>query len=582
MDRKVYLIKKENKVNDILTPDQYVIYAKRQLNKYINGVQNGSIVSNKYIKLAVKEFLEDYNKKNEKGEFVWDRKWDKVYDIFKFFSFLNIELNDEWKQFKILPFQAFFIVGTFLFYHKGTNTPKVRYTFLFMARGNGKTPLAVALQLYLLVAGGYAVPQSLLVASTREQAGIALAFAKDIINHSPALSKRLENFNYKILFKNKNKSGFMKTLASNAGKLDGYKPTTAILDEIHSYQDDSLFNVIKSGLVKKNNSLGILISTAGFGLNSFCYDYVGMCQNKLDKKIKDDSIFCLLYTLDDTEEIKQKDTWVKSNPGLGHIIRIEELEGEYNQAKNFISQRNNFLTKNLNLFTNSLTSWIPETTLTPCFKKVNEDELAGKDCYIGLDLSSTRDLTSLVCLFPKEDGTFDTIPYFFFANNVEKKIRKGGIDLSVWIKQGYIIQCQTETIDYDLIFDKFIELKEKFNIINVGYDQFNSALIVGRLKENGINCEHFSQTAQRFNLPLKYLEKLIFDNKINLSESPVLLWNFRNVVLYIDGNGNIKIMKNKSLDSVDGCVSLGMALGSYLNNICSDLTIGLDDYIKNA
>ena len=111
-------------------------------------------------------------------------------------------------------------------------------------------------------------------------------------------------------------------------------------------------------------------------------------------------------------------------------------------------------------------------------------------------------------------------------------------------------------MDYDLIY-QFIENKSKsYNIQSIQYDPFNSALLVPKLIELGINCDPFKQTAIQFNFPLKYLEKLIFDQNIICDKNPVLRWNFRNVVLYVDGNGNIKIVKNKSLDSVDGVVSI--------------------------
>lgn len=241
------------------------------------------------------------------------------------------------------------------------------------------------------------------------------------------------------------------------------------------------------------------------------------------------------------------------------------------------------LIKDLNIFYGNVHQWLPERDLLKGFKRVDEKSLMGRDVYLGLDLLSTTDLASLVCLFKDDDSkTYSVIPYFFFVNRPEKKIRKGGIDLTKWILQGHIIQCQTKTIDYDLILDKIKEINDKFNIVSLGYDQWNSAWILSKLKAMDIECNPFEQTARKFNMPLKILEKLVAEETIDLSDNPVMLWNLRNAVLYIDGNGNIKIMKNKSLDSVDGAVALGMAIGQYIDVHFGDEKAALDENLKRA
>ena len=114
----------------------------------------------------------------------------------------------------------------------------------------------------------------------------------------------------------------------------------------------------------------------------------------------------------------------------------------------------------------------------------------------------------------------------------------------------------------------------------IAYDPYNSDMIVPRLESIGINCVKFEQTPKAFNFPLKYLEKLIYDGSVSFGMNPVLIWNFRNVVLYSDGNNNIKIMKNKSRDSVDGAVSAGMAVGMWLAVNLDPMKASLEAYIE--
>jgi phage terminase large subunit-like protein len=161
---------------------------------------------------------------------------------------------------------------------------------------------------------------------------------------------------------------------------------------------------------------------------------------------------------------------------------------------------------------------------------------------------------------------FYVFPFCFFANNEQNVIRKSGLDLRFWIRDGFIEQCKTPTIDYELIFSRLSEISRKFVIEKLVFDKFNSALIIPKLQEAGIYCEVFEQNAMKFNFPIKYMEKLVYDKEITFQKNPVLLWNFRNIVLYQDGNNNVKFMKNKSLDSIDLAVASAMGIGAYLSS----------------
>ena len=268
---------------------------------YIHGVMDDSIKTNKWIKKSVVRYIDDIKKRDD-----LDYRTEMVEKVYKFFYFVKINIDNKYQQFKLLPFQCFIIAALFGFYWKDTNKRRFRYAFLFMARKNGKSVFSAALQIYFLIADGVEDPQSLLLASTREQASICLDYATGIINHSPALRKRLEAQRYKIIFKDRTKGGFSKVLASNAHRLDGYSANGAILDEVHAYPDDKLFNVIKSSILARENPMIFLITTAGFSLTSFCYNHMLYCQNILNKDIDNDSLFIMLYTLDEKDDLVTK------------------------------------------------------------------------------------------------------------------------------------------------------------------------------------------------------------------------------------------------------------------------------------
>jgi phage terminase large subunit-like protein len=286
----------------------------------------------------------------------------------------------------------------------------------------------------------------------------------------------------------------------------------------------------------------------------------------LEQIINDDITFYALYTLDDDDEVEDFHTWVKANPNIGQTIRLDALQKEYTKAKLTPSELNNFITKNLNRYLDNLENWIPDEQYIKCQREITPPPGQRIKAFMGLDLSSTRDLASLVITFTDPvTGHMATIPEFYFPQNEVKRIRESGIDLGDWIQSGYIIEHETPTINQEKIFERIQYYNTIFEIVQINYDKWNSGFIIPKVeRELYIYCKHFNQQTTWFNFPLKYIEKLMFSEELAMSINPVMRWQFNNIVLYYDGNGNIKIMKNKSKDSVDGPVAFAMAVGAWL------------------
>lgn len=560
---------------DKLDAQSYSDACWEKVHEYAKGVLTDEIVVGKYIKKVV---LKYQTMLGQKEKYIY--RVDKVDKVFKFFSLLNIELKNKYIQFPLLPWQAFAIAYTFGFYYKDNPEKRViREVFLFMARKNGKTAFSAALQMFGMLADGVENPQSLLLANTAFQASISLNFAKNMINHTPQLQKRLIGQRSRIIFRDYDKQGFSQIFSTiDPARLEGHSPSMAILDECHAYNDNSIYQAVKTGTGARVNPLIFLISTAGNKNNGFLNDYLNQHKDILDGKYDNESILAMIFQPDPEDDLANPECWVKSNPSIGVINSIEDLLIAHNSAKHSFADQYYFITKHLNLFYDSPDTWIPEEYILPLFEDFPEGELYGKDAFIGMDLSKNTDLSSIVIYIPGEDVSY-AIPYFWLANMEGNHIRKNGKDLTNWIFEGHITKCASKTIDLDLIYNKIIELSEKFNIVSIQYDPYNAPVLVARLKEYGLNCEKFPQNASKFNAPLKLLEEMVYNKKIKM-KNPALIWNFSNINLYVDSNANIKIVKNKQLDSVDGCVALGMAIGGWAGNKFGDELMGITSYLS--
>lgn len=539
-----------------LSKDEYINFCWDAAKEYIDKVQNRTIITNENIRLAVDRFVKDLKRPD------LEYRTKAVDKVFKFFSYLYV---DRTRQFRLEPFQAFIILALFGFYYKDTDIRKHLYAFLFIGRKNGKTSFASALQLYFMLGDGVTFPQSVLVAGSQNQANdTAFNTLRQIIMCSPALNQRLDVMqSNRIVFRDKSKYGWCKTVPSIEDRLEGLNPTSCILDELHTYKDPQKFNVIKNALGTKSNPMLFLISTAGYGMDSFCAQLVETGRNVLRGISEDDRFFYLLYELEEGDDINDESVWMKANPGLGTILDLRLFKDQFNTNKTIPSLLDDFVTKRFNIFLEENSQWITSNVLLEAFTDFKDEEVRDLPCYLGVDLSQTRDLTSVVCLW-EGDKKFYAKSYFFFVKNDNNSLRKGNIDIGQWVREGYIIPCSTQTIDYDLVLDHILNLNSKYNIKGLFYDPWHFDRLLNECKAAGIWCVPIRPGVQNFDSAIRFMESLLYEKRINIYNNKTMVWNFRNVVLYRDMNGNTKPDKNKSADAIDGVVSLLNATAGYL------------------
>ena len=537
---------------------RYISEAMKAAEQYKNDVESGKIIASKWIILAIQRSRKDQTRQNI------EYRPEAVARVYKFFSFLRIKNGKKYTQFILSPYQAWILSEIFGWFYL-TNIRRYRYALIYTARKSGKTVFSVGIELYMLMYDGEADPEAYLCATTREQAGQGLRYTKNMVKNSPAMKSRLKVQQFQIIYTKR--SGLLKVLANKPEANDSLNPYVFILDEMHAHKTLDFYNVMKSGTMSRENPLGIITSTAGFNKDYPFFLMVETAKQVLEGTLDDDITFYALYTLDDEDDIEDHATWLKANPNIGVTIRLDALQKEWEKAKLTITEKNNFITKNLNRYLDGQDQWIPDDVYLTVFKDTIRPVNRPR-AYIGIDLSSIRDLASIQIFWTDEaTGKAGVIPEFHFPQNEVKRIRNNGIDLRAWIEKGYIIEHPTPTIDQKIIVERIAYWNTIFEITQINYDKWNSGFIIPEIESTlFINCKHFNQTTIWFNFPLRYIEKLFFESKIDMSTNPVMRWMFRNIVLYKDGNGNIKIMKNKSLDSVDGPVAFAMAVAAWLEN----------------
>ena len=467
------------------------------------------------------------------------------------------------KPFKLLPWQEQIvrdIFGTL----KADGNRQFTTAYIEIPKKNGKSELAAAIALYMLFADGEASPEVYGAAADRQQAAIVFDVAHQMVNMTAALAKRS-----KILTANKRivsgfNNGFYQVLSAEVTSKHGLNVSGLVLDEVHAQPNRKLYDVLTKGSGDaREQPLYFLITTAGNDTNSICYELHQKALDIIEGRKVDPTFYPVIYGAPESADWTSPAVWKEANPSLGDTITLEKVQAACESAKQNPAEENSFRQLRLNQWVKQAVRWMPMDKWDACDFVVNEDELAGRVCYGGLDLSSTTDITAFVLVFPPldEEDKYHILPYFWIPEeNVDLRVRRDHVPYDLWEKQGTLLTTEGNVVHYGYI-EKFIEkLNERFNIREIAYDRWGAVQMVQNLEGMGFTVVPFGQGFKDMNPPTKELMKLTLEKRIAHGGHPVLRWMMDNIFIKTDPAGNIKPDKEKSTEKIDGVVATIMAL----------------------
>lgn len=466
-------------------------------------------------------------------------------------------------KFTLLPWQEQIVRDVFgIVDEKGKR--QFRTAYVEIPKKNGKSELAAAIALYLLYADREPSAEVYGAACDRNQASIVFDVAKQMVLMSPALIKRSKVAAAVKRIMNYSNNGFYQVLSAETGTKHGLNVSGLVFDEIHAQPDRKLYDVLTKGSGDaREQPLFFIITTAGTNKNSICYELHTKSTDLLSKRKFDPSFYPVVFGLTEDDDWTDERNWYKANPSLGHTIAIERVRDAYKNALDNPAEENIFKQLRLNIWTSATVCWIPDHIYERGNLPIDVEELYGRECYGGLDLSSTSDITAFVLVFPprSEGEKYVFLPYFWLPEEtLDLRCRRDHVPYDVWEREGFINTTEGNVVHYGYI-EKFIEeLGEKFNIREIAFDRWNATQMVQDLEDMGFTVVPFGQGYKDMSPPSKELYKLLMGGEINHGGNPVLRWMAQNVVMRNDPAGNIKPDKEKSTEKIDGIVAAIMAL----------------------
>ena len=534
--------------------DERLKELKSVLATYVDEVLSGRLPSCKMVRLACERWVNDWNR----DDLYFD--WMAVLAFRAFAQSLKHFKGELAGQFiRLEPWQIFIAANIFGWKRKSTRKRRYTYADVFVPRKNGKTTFAAIIALYCMILDGEAGAEVYAAAVDREQAKICFEASKELIRGS--MFERLVRLYTSSIVYGKAASSY-KPLSKDSKNKDGLNPSCAVCDERHAWQNNDIYEVIKTGVGARSQPLIFSISTAGTDTSLPYYSDVQVLKDVMLGIKEKDNHFIMLYMPDDEDEWDDPMTWQKVNPNYGVSLSASYMENEYKEAQ----MRGGttlaaFCTKNLNMWVDAPTVWISDDTVKENNAELDESLLLGEECYVGIDLASKTDLTAAAFYFPK----YKAFKILYIVPEAKVQENTDRVDYRLWHEQGWLTVSPGKIIDEEWYMTRLMQELDKYKIKCITYDPWGMWNMLQKFGRYQGKLMEYQQSIRYMSVPTKWLESAMYKNELNFLGNPIFRWNMKNVVIYIDPNANIKLDKARSRNKIDGVVACVDALGGWLN-----------------
>lgn len=522
-------------------------------------------------RLACKRHLRDLERqRTEAFPYYYDE--DAANRVLEYAETLTIAEGTEPRPVRLIPTQAFDF--SMLFGWKKTKDDKRRFrrSYLSMARQNGKTFSNGIMGTYIAGFSGYKYGKLFTVATKKRQARLAWEEMAKFVKADPDMGELFDVKDYKSTIIARDTECTIEALSREAGLDDGFRSLFCSVDEIHQHKDNSVYRALYNGTRSLPETLVSMITTRGKQLNSFCYEMDKYARDILHGVHTADDMYADIYCLDDGDDIWDEANWIKANPFLcRNPEQMEVLRKDAQTARDMGGMElADFLCKSLNM-------WVKNTddqAFDPdAWARCGSDrrladvvEAGNHDCWVGLDLSSGGDLTTLTLEFPLPDHSYYVYSHSFMPRGrLAEHMETDLAPYDMWESAGLITVTGGETDfmnDYAFIISHLAEIRERFelNFLGIGIDPHNAAGVLQDLEAFGCPVATITQSARSLNDATVALRLLVKGQRVEYDrENELLTWSVVNAAIVRNSFDEIKIDKKpgakfKRIDPVDALI----------------------------
>lgn len=449
-----------------------------------------------------------------------------------------------------------------LFKTKRDGIRQYRTCLLMLPRKNGKSELAAAVALYGLLGDSEIGGEVYSAAADKEQAALVFNVAAQMVRNDPELDAQCEIVDSQKRIVHRKSGSFYRAISAEAYSKHGFNCSFLVYDELHAAPNRELWDVLTTSQGARKAPMTFAISTAGYDRHSILWELYSHAKRVYDNPELDPTFLPILYEMPEDADWTDEREWKKCNPALGDFRSLEEMRIACERAKLIPAQENTFRRLYGCQWTEQAERWMSMAAWKACEVPINWATYRKRSCYVGMDLSTTQDITALVAVFPETDGGFSVLPCCFVPKDtIGQRTHKDHRPYDEWARRGFLITTPGNVVDYDAVRVKLNEWSDLYDIKHVAYDPWNAAHLVNQLQEqDGFDCVPIRQGFASLNAPTKELTKAILAKKLRHDGHPVLADHIGNAAVESDAAGNIKLSKKASTERIDAAIALCCAV----------------------
>lgn len=565
-----------------------------RVTEYATRVVSGKVIAGELHILACKRHLEDL-KKQRTDEFPYYYDPVKAREVIDYAETLTIAEGDSPRPVKLIDSQVFDLGCTFGWFKVSNNKRRFRRRYKSMARQNGKTFENGIMGTYIGGFGGYQYGKLFTVATKKRQARLAWEEMAKFINIDPDLGEYFRVKDYKSVIEAIDTNCTMEALSKEAGLDDGFRSIYVSADEVHQHKDNKIYKALYNGQRSLPEALISMITTRGDKLNSFCKEMDDYCIKILKGLATAEDFFVDIYCLDPTDDIWDSRNWIKANPFLClDPEKLEVLKTDAQTAKDMGgSDLRDFLTKCLNMWVqNTDDQFINSEKWQKCGSKRTLEDFKGCECWVGLDLSSGGDLTTLALEFPEENDKYYLYSHSFMPRGrLEEHIETDLAPYDLWEQMGLITVTGGSgdfKNDFKFIIKHLRDLKEKYDLkfLGIGIDPHNADGILSDLESFGCPVVIIIQSCKSLNDATVDIQLLCKSENLEYNmNNELLTWSFINASVVRNSFDEIKVDKKpgqrfKRIDPVDACIDAHAVMLKCKTKEVVDIPSEMDRYLE--
>ena len=568
-----------------------------RVTEYARSVVAGDVFCGRLHRLACKRHLADLKRQRTPSfPFYWDAE--AADRVLQYAETLTIAEGSEPKPVQLIPSQVFDIGCTFGWKKVSNNARRFRRRYKSIARQNGKTFENGIMGTYVAGFSGYKHGKLFTVATKKRQARLAWEEMSKFVTVDPDLGELFDVKDYKSTIIATETECTIEALSREAGLDDGFRSIYSSIDELHQHKDNKIYKAIYNGTRSLPETLVSMITTRGDQLNSFCKEMDDYAIKVLEGLTTAEDFFIDIYALDPGDDLWDEANWVKANPFLCRDPeRLETLRQDAQTARDMGgSDLRDFITKCLNMWVkNTDDQFIDPEAWQACGSErrlAQVVEAGHRDCWVGLDLSSGGDLTTLALEFPLPGGRYYIYSHSFMPRGrLEEHIETDLAPYDIWEQQGLITVTGGSTDymnDYKFIVAHLAELRERFglNFLGVGIDPHNAAGVMQDLEAFGCPVVTITQSARSLNDATVAVQLLTKGGQLEYDkDNELLTWSMVNAAIVRNSFEEIKVDKKpgarfKRIDPVDAIIDAHALMLLTTGGESIDYDSALEDYLS--